>query len=298
MKAESTNFNQRQIMQNKSIEIFHYRDPYFKSLDFHSHDFFEIYFFLDGSVTYYIEENVYELMTGDVLIIPPGKMHRPVISNSEKIYERVVLWLDVGFISSLGNNEYPLINILNESTQKIHLIHFENDDFTAINDILNILTSKSDAGDYGYDLLLKSYVTILIILINKQFSAVEEHRSPQQKIGIIPKVIAYINEHIQDDLNLDTLSGIFFISKYHLIRKFKVYTNSTVYDYIISKRIVFAKRLMRQGVSAINASRQCGFKDYSNFYKAFIRKAGVTPKQFKCSCLQENGKGKGSDYNN
>lgn len=286
MQIETTKFNQRQIMQSSNLEAFHYRDPYFHTLDFHSHDFYEIYFFLDGSVTYYIEENVYELMPEDVLIIPPGQMHRPVISNIGQIYERIVLWISVGFISSLGSGECSLIETLNNITKKNHLIHFEKNDFNIMNELLNSLISTAKAKEYGYNLLMQSYATILIILINKQFS-VFKHVTPQKEIGTIPKIIAYINEHIEDDLNLDTLSNIFFISKYHLIRKFKEYTNSTVYDYIISKRIIYAKKLMRQGTSAIDSSRICGFADYSNFFKSFVRKTALTPKQFKITCTQE-----------
>lgn len=57
-------------------------------MEFHAHDFLELYYFLDGSVTYYIEDQVYDLCPGDLLIIPAGKMHRPVIANEHAAYER------------------------------------------------------------------------------------------------------------------------------------------------------------------------------------------------------------------
>ena len=62
-------------------------------MEFHAHDFLELYYFLDGSVTYYIEDQVYDLCPGDLLIIPAGKMHRPDIANKHAAYGRMVLWI-------------------------------------------------------------------------------------------------------------------------------------------------------------------------------------------------------------
>ena len=89
-----SSFKTTQVMIAGNFEVYHYREPYFKSLDFHTHDFYETYLFLDGSVTYYIEDQACELCAGDLLIIPPGRMHRPVISNIAAVYELIVLWLN------------------------------------------------------------------------------------------------------------------------------------------------------------------------------------------------------------
>ena len=42
-------------MVEKSFEIFHYKDTYLNPIDYHHHDFYEIYLLLSGSVTYNIE---------------------------------------------------------------------------------------------------------------------------------------------------------------------------------------------------------------------------------------------------
>lgn len=69
-------------------------------MEFHAHDFLELYYFLDGSVTYYIEDQVYDLCPGDLLIIPAGKMHRPVIANEHAAYERMVLWITPQYLQA------------------------------------------------------------------------------------------------------------------------------------------------------------------------------------------------------
>ncbi|MDY3791152.1 MAG: AraC family ligand binding domain-containing protein [Oscillospiraceae bacterium] len=77
---------------NENYRISHNKEKYTKPIYFHSHDFYEIYFFVDGNVKYYIENESYDLSKGDVLIIPPGKLHRPVI-DGDQVYERYVLWI-------------------------------------------------------------------------------------------------------------------------------------------------------------------------------------------------------------
>lgn len=72
-------------------------------MEFHAHDFLELYYFLDGSVTYYIEDQVYDLCPGDLLIIPAGKMHRPVIANEHAAYERMVLWITPQYLQGIDS---------------------------------------------------------------------------------------------------------------------------------------------------------------------------------------------------
>jgi AraC-like DNA-binding protein len=256
------------------LSIFHNKDSFFESPDFHSHDYYEIFFFLDGVVTYYIEENVYELLPGDILIIPPGKMHRPVITSAEYVYDRIVLWLSAQYIRSLCNGDVSLCTALQDISDANHLIRLDKDAFQEMNGLfLRLMRSARDRNNL---LMQAGTITLLSEILSARQNAVPPHNE-----GVIPAMIAFINEHIQERLDLDLLSARFSISKYHLIRTFKEYTNATVYDYILSKRIIIAKNLISQGVPAVEACRQCGFTDYSNFYKSFIAKTGMTPKEYK-----------------
>ena len=90
-------------MLRQDFQLSHNRDPYFRTMEFHAHDFLELYYFLDGSVTYYIEDQVYDLCPGDLLIIPAGKMHRPVIANEYAAYERMVLWITLQYLQSIDS---------------------------------------------------------------------------------------------------------------------------------------------------------------------------------------------------
>ena len=73
MKNVETGKNDEMLRQD--FQLSHNRDPYFRTMEFHAHDFLELYYFLDGSVTYYIEDQVYDLCPGDLLKFRNREFH-------------------------------------------------------------------------------------------------------------------------------------------------------------------------------------------------------------------------------
>ena len=105
---------------------------------------------------------------------------------------------------------------------------------------------------------------------------------------VVDAVVAYINEHYNEPLTLDLLAEKFFISKYHLLRKFDSQVGTTVHRYILQKRLLIAKQLLAGGVAPSEACGYCGFGDYANFYRAFRSEYGATPRQYAQS-VRETG---------
>ena len=81
-------------------------------------------------------------------------------------------------------------------------------------------------------------------------------------------------------LTLDQLAEQFFISKYHLLRKFDAQVGTTVHRYILQKRLMNAKQLLAGGVPPNEVCQYCGFGDYANFYRAFKAEYNQTPRQY------------------
>lgn len=268
------------------FQAMHQLSPYFKSLGFHSHDFYEVYLFLSGRVSYYIEDAGYNLVPGDVLIIPPGSMHRPVTPDPNIAYERCYLWIGAETLRSLQDSDCPFIEIFEScSATSNYLIHFDGEKLKQFKDIFQNIVDLNATQEPAWNLSCRAYLTLLFIAVCKEITAGRSVLDQTHKNGIVPKVIMYINEHITEDLNLDAISDEFFISKYHLIREFKKYTNKTLYAYIISKRIIISKQLIQQGVLPTKACFSSGFNNYSNFYKAFVSETGMTPKEFVAASL-------------
>lgn len=264
-------------MLRQDFQLSHNRDPYFRTMEFHAHDFLELYYFLDGSVTYYIEDQVYDLCPGDLLIIPAGKMHRPVIANEHAAYERMVLWITPQYLQGIDSPAGDLQKNLQKVGEHGYCVPFRGDETVFVTALLKKLLymQKNDIDPK----FCAGAVELYLWTIFRSYGVIDTtHRNETQ---VIPQVIRYITEHFREPLTLEDIAAEFFVSKSYLNRHFKAYTNSTVYAYIMALRLTHARRMLREGIPAVEAGRECGFSDYSTFYKAFKTQTGLSPQQFK-----------------
>ena len=264
-------------MLRQDFQLSHNRDPYFRTMEFHAHDFLELYYFLDGSVTYYIEDQVYNLCPGDLLIIPAGKMHRPVIANEHAAYERMVLWITPQYLQGIDSPAGDLQKNLQKVGEHGYCVPFRGDETVFVTALLKkLLYMQKNDTDPKF---CAGAVELYLWTIFRSYGVIDTtHRNETQ---VIPQVIRYITEHFSEPLTLEDIAAEFFVSKSYLNRHFKAYTNSTVYAYIMALRLTHARRMLREGIPAVEAGRECGFSDYSTFYKAFKTQTGLSPQQFK-----------------
>lgn len=275
MKNVETGKNDEMLRQD--FQLSHNRDPYFRTMEFHAHDFLELYYFLDGSVTYYIEDQVYDLCPGDLLIIPAGKMHRPVIANEHAAYERMVLWITPQYLQGIDSPAGDLQKNLQKVGEHGYCVPFRGDETVFVTALLKkLLYMQKNDTDPKF---CAGAVELYLWTIFRSYGVIDTtHRNETQ---VIPQVIRYIAEHFREPLTLEDIAAEFFVSKSYLNRHFKAYTNSTVYAYIMALRLTHARRMLREGIPAVEAGRECGFSDYSTFYKAFKTQTGLSPQQFK-----------------
>ena len=69
----------------------------------------------------------------------------------------------------------------------------------------------------------------------------------------------------------------FFVSKYYLSHEFKNAVNTSLYRYIIMKRLNEAYELLSQGKPANEVCATCGFGNYTVFFRAFKTEFGISP---------------------
>jgi len=282
-------FTQRQKMKKAIYEIFHYKDEYMNEVALHHHDFYEIYFFVSGNVNYNIESRNYLLTPGDILLISPMELHQPVFTQERHIYERYVLWIHKNFLEQLDQMGAGMSRCF-DTTRPEHtnLIRPDGTKREYLSFLLGQLMLESQSQEYASELGGLSLLTQILVLINRM-AIYGEHPNEAKTASdsVVYRVLSYINEHYNEDLNLDFLANKFFISKYHLSREFNRLVGTSVYRYIIQKRLVMAKQMMSSGVSSTVVYQHCGFGDYSNFYRAFKAEYQISPKEFAASFRQE-----------
>lgn len=274
---------EKDIFENTNMEhyfrISHNKDAYTKPIPFHSHDFYEIYFFLDGTVTYYIENESYNLKKGDVLVIPPGKLHRAVI-ESDMPYERYVLWIYANYIPlNVGIDKYIKKIIAANLEKNTRLASFQDTACVSLKALFDQLLSEFLANEELSCYLAESCILLILGKILESFQHME--KAEAQPNDLIKQVISFLNQNVVHAPTLEELSATFFVSKYYLSHKFKEYTKTTIHQYILLKKITLAKELLEKGKTPSEVCRLCGFSTYSNFYKVFTLQTGVSPGRYQ-----------------
>ena len=249
-------------------------------VDFHLHEGYEIFFLLSGDVNYFVEKKIYPLRYGDLMITNNHEIHRPFF-KSDKLYERICMEINPLFIRPFSSPGCDLLHcVINRphgDQNRIVLTPRQTDD------VLGMFTrlEKLDKGSNdGHEILKLSYVIELLVYINRAFLKVpfdnDRTNVPQRLVPIFD----YIDNNLCGDLSLQALEKKFFIDRFYLCKLFKKSTGSNIHNYIIYKRISKAKSLLQQGASVMDTCSECGFNDYSNFYKMFKKIVGVSPGKY------------------
>lgn len=285
MRERAQRFDPRQTMQRQDFEIFHYREPKPEEVTVHHHDFYEIYLFLDGDVEYWVEGRIFHLKPGDLLLINPLELHRPIVKPDCTVYERIVLWINKNYLERLSTQDVSLTRCFdNTIPSHTNLLHPTNVQRSDIMTHLGELVRESYGNDYGSKLYASGIFLQFMVELNRMASSSEPRVSQREDASkLVSQVLDYIGEHYNEDLSLEGLAGQFFVSKYHLSHEFNRTVGIGVYRYIILKRLLIARQMLRDGAAPGEVYRKCGFKDYTNFYRAFKAEYGVSPSVFLSS---------------
>ncbi|MBQ0734822.1 helix-turn-helix domain-containing protein [Aquimarina celericrescens] len=105
--------------------------------------------------------------------------------------------------------------------------------------------------------------------------------SNEGQINTVIGIRSYIENNYDVNLNLDLLSHIQFVSKYHLLRLFKKYYGLTPRQYLIDKRIEKSKEHLINGISVTETCFAVGFESLGSFSTLFKTKIGKSPTEFQ-----------------
>ena len=108
-------------------------------------------------------------------------------------------------------------------------------------------------------------------------------RDTQHEENYIIDVIKYIYEHLGENLKIEEIATLFFVSKSKLTYDFRAYCNMSIHEYITLERIEKAKDLIENGYMISAVAEMCGFSSSSYFIKVFSSITGMTPLKYQFS---------------
>lgn len=270
--------------EGKGLSVHHTRDDSPNGVDvvLHAHRSYELYYFISGAGRYTIEGNEYPLESGCLLVMRDGEAHTAHLHGQDTPYERICINFAPESMPLLENEIRELYR--NRPLGKGN--HFKPDQRSAAFIEACMERLCEDVESEGYEEHARTILGMLLLELYKlrEHTPSQEENSPERTVvelrgsaETVRRIISYINENLTAIKNSDELAREFFFSKAYINRIFKQATGSSVWDYVVLKRLLLARSMLREGKQACIVASECGFCDYSSFYRQYRRRFGTSP---------------------
>lgn len=237
----------------------------------HLHYHVEIVYMREGYAKAYIDSDVYEINTGDLLMVFPNKIHR--------------------FEDAVGRNKYDLFivnpDIVPELSKRIveedpqsPIIHgaSENPRLMAL---IKILRNSESFPKNSRQLLLNGYFLSLFAEILEMMPTRTVKFDENQAMRA---VVQYCSHNFTKELSLAILEEELHLSKYYISHLFGDKLGIRFNDYVNSLRMSEACRLLRTtNMSITEISDASGFGTLRTFNRSFIKQMGLSPSDYRKS---------------
>lgn len=235
----------------------------------HYHTVYELNFFISGDAEFLIEDKIYPLKPGDLIIVQPGQHHNVRMLSPAK-YERYVLRFSEYLIPS---------DILAKFSRRSGCFHVGD----------TVIPSLFSRFDYHVENIgddretLKMLFRCVLTEILVYFASVggKEGTAVSLLKGDMAVVLDYINKNLERPLCLEDICREFHYSKSYICHEFSVNMGVPIIQYVRTKKIMYANALIRSGKSPTEVAMQCGYSDYSTFYRMYKKIMGKPPSDNK-----------------
>ena len=249
--------------------------------DLHHHDLFEILYIQDGSVLYSIDGIVYRLNEGDLLLIPPTILHKldKIISKSSK---RIILTFSESYAKNLSTSNCDILKGFEiSSLRSVHKVNFSKHIKKNLEKYFDMMLEVQFSSSYGDDLTFNLRFCQAMLTINKEIMNInEESTNIVYSNKIISEVIEYINTNIEKKILIKDIANHVSLSESRLSHIFKEETGMSLNRFIIKKRLIKAKELIRKDEPLSIVFSMVGFQDNTSFFRAFKKEYDTTPKKY------------------
>ncbi len=252
----------------------------------HTHEYFQVFYVIEGRLTHYVGETSSTLFRGDMTIIPPNKQHHIAptddgtafysFSFMPSIFEEATQ-SDTIAIKFLGQ-----LNSISENA--IHpKITLPNEDLLYIDTIMESIYKEFNKQSIGSKEIIKASTVILLTIFARTYFESIKGSMPDRFDNLNQYVlhcIKYIEANLHEDLSLSEMAKRSAMSKSSFCNAFLEITGKPFKKYLNIKRIEYAISLIKKGHQLTTIYRLCGYKDYSTFIRNFKKVMGATPSQY------------------
>lgn len=250
-------------------------------INYHSHDNqIEMGFILSGKGKYRIDDTIYTVEEGDLLIINPGVYHQALTDgNGRPTVEFFVGFTDVAFRGMKANHfeilDGPILHTTGELRQKLFRL-------------VSGMEAENEVWKQGRYFMLRSYlVQILLLLIREKEEPVKQGKGYAfESVGkkyVVEQIVNYFEDHYAEKISLDRIAENMYLSPFYISKIFKSETGDTPIRHLINIRLERAKEILESGdySSIQEVAARVGYDDAYHFSKLFKKKYNIPPSKVK-----------------
>lgn len=253
----------------------------------HYHDFYEIYYYLGNEMNYFIDNKTYNVKKHDIVLIDTYMLHH-TLYTPQNHGERILILFHPDTLKLLG--DLDLIEKAKILFKK-KKISFSADNTQIIGSIMGRICDYY-VNSHPYKELKAKFamLELLLTILELYKDEIPEdptfEMSPKEKR--VSEIVTYINSNYQYNITLDTLCKELYINKFYLCHIFKEITGLSVIDFINTKRLAEAERLLKySSLSITDICQAVGFNSISHFINLFKKSYQCTPRAFRNSLLKK-----------
>lgn len=225
------------------------------------HPYHEIFFYINGNAKFTSESGTEKLTPGTTVIIPKETFHCFTNEGDDRDYIRCVFNFE---------NVSELNYIIEDRMNKIFLTKDKK-----IAELFIKLKNITDEAmpEQEKIILSKAYFSQILVYLNRNTGNLQNRNIS----NITEKVIEYIKNNPDKPLAVKTLADKFHISESYLAHIFKKDLHIPIHRYILEIRLTLANKKIKASIPPVQAASECGFRDYSGFYKQYLKMYGMPP---------------------
>lgn len=273
-KSKPLRFNTRVLYAGKLQRTKQWAENY------HKHDFLEVIFVTSGTGHIKIDDNLYVVKKGDVIVYPSDAFHSEY-TNGNKPIELMFF-----ATSGLKINHLPENHLLPEGHNPV--IQTEKD-FGRFNYLFDALLKETQNSSVPYsEMMADFYVKILLTEILRK---TEINETALVKNAAFSEIYNYINDNYTTIRSIEDICEKLYVNKYYVSHIFKKYTGFSPMQYVTRCRMTLAKNLLEETDLSINEiAEKCGYEDVINFFRNFKKSENTSPLAYRLASTETDKK--------